>query len=142
MAYCALLARFMPRAERIRRIVLIGSVAILGSFLVELTMLVLVGGPVMGRAIVGPLFYPVHLVPFFLGIPALANLLFFAGRQPSWAKRLLIAGCCAGFALPLVFVQYVVSEALYGTSEQPGPYSDPPAKGPVIIFSPRRGPGK
>ena len=74
------------------------------------------------RALVGPLFYPVHLVLFLLSVPALANLLILTRRSQESQLWVETAILCTLLALPLVVTQYAVSEALYGVDGKGGPY--------------------
>ncbi len=71
----------------------------------------------------GPAFYLVHSLGFFLAIPALVNTVMLP-RQPRnwlvWGMAAVLAGC---LAFPITLTQYAVSEALYGIDGYDGPYS-------------------
>jgi len=110
MGYCALLAKVLRSFDRLYAFLYVPSIIVLGIFLVEVILLVSLGA-VRSRALIGPAFYPAHLIVFFLGPPALANLLVL--RPVLW--KWYIAGIiCTIFAVFLVLLQYGVSEALYG----------------------------
>ena len=88
----------------------------------EVLLLVTVGA-VRARTILGPRFYAAHVALFFLGTPALANILVLrkgAGLLSRWYTAVPL---CTGFALVLVLLQYGVSEALYGIDGDNGPFS-------------------
>jgi hypothetical protein len=122
MGYCAILAKVVRKLDGVRRPLYSASLVLLGLFLVELVLLVMLGA-VRSRAIVGPGFYVAHVVFFFLGTPALANALILGGRG-SLVSRWCVAGAiCTIFAVMLVLLQYHVSEALYGLNGTDGPYS-------------------
>lgn len=95
----------------LRRFVLGVSVALLAALVVEWVLLAKLGA-VGCRSVIGPAFYPLHLVLFFLAVPSLANILVLGRAVPVvWPVVGLLSGA---FALPVVLTQYGVSEALYG----------------------------
>jgi hypothetical protein len=55
-----------------------------------------------------------HLAVFFLGVPAMANVLVVKKRETWLGSGLAVGAICAGLALLIVLTQYGVSEALYG----------------------------
>ena len=119
--YCLFLARVIIHFEFLRRAVWIVSVAVLCLVAAELVLLVTIGA-IRSRAIIGPGFYVAHVALFFLGAPALANLLIL--RNPRGRFRWYWAvPACTAFAFGLVLLQYGVSEALYGVDGIDGPYS-------------------
>ena len=71
-------------------------------------------GAVRSRAILGPGFYVVHLILFFISVPSLANLLVLRQRRGFVASWYIAAALCTMLAFFLVLLQYSVSEALYG----------------------------
>jgi hypothetical protein len=75
------------------------------------------------RELVGVVFYPLHLVLFFLGPPSLAILLVGIGRRSLVSRWFVVAAVCAVLALALVLMQYHVAESLYGVEGLGGPYS-------------------
>ena len=103
----------MRRMECVRQLIYVASVILLGSFLVELVLLVTLGA-VRSRAVVGPEFDVAQLTFFLLGTPALANVLVLRGRSPLVARWYFAAVICTIFSFFLVLLQYGVSEALYG----------------------------
>jgi hypothetical protein len=121
LLYCLLLDRLVLKMEVPSRWLRRGSLLILALFAVELILLVTLG-PVRSRGLLGSGFYAAHLILFFLGPPALANLLVL--RRPRGgvlAKWYVAAAACTVFAFFLVLLQYSVSEALYGIDDHDGP---------------------
>lgn len=107
-AIYSLLMRFVLPYRLINRAALWLSTAVLGGLLVEWGALLAIGA-VRSRAIIGPTFYPLHLVILFLTVPALANLLIIkrgGGMLGSWFAVALL---CSVLALPVVVTQYVVA---------------------------------
>jgi hypothetical protein len=121
LVYCYLLAKIVIRLDMLRRAMWLVSVLVLIAFAIEVTLLVTFGA-VRSRALIGPMFYVAHTALFFLGTPALANLLVL--RQPRGILRWYWAvPVCTLFAFGLVLLQYGVSEALYGVDGTNGPFS-------------------
>ena len=95
---------------------------LLFAFSAEVLLLATLGA-VGSRTFVGPAFYVAHVVFFFLGTPALANVLLLRTPAP-FVQRWYVAGIlCTVFAFCLVLLQYGVSEALYGIDGTNGPFS-------------------
>jgi hypothetical protein len=119
--YAVLLA-YLPVPRRLRLLALSVSLAVLAWVGVEWVFLSKWGALGL-RARIGPAFYLVHSLGFFLAIPALVNAVMLP-RQPRswlvWGMAAVLAGC---LALPITLTQYVVSEALYGIDGYDGPYS-------------------
>lgn len=124
VVYCFLLARFIVRLETLTRLMFLASAAILIAFAGEVILLLTIG-PVRARGLLGSGFYVGHLIVFFLGTPALANVLILrwgAKRRVPWYAAVPF---CTVFAFVLVLLQYSVSEALYGIDGDDGPFSTP-----------------
>jgi hypothetical protein len=122
LVYCFLLSRIVVRVEMLRRLMWRVSIGVLAAFAIELTLLSTLG-PVRARAVLGPGFYVGHMMLFFLGSPALANVLvLYKGRRPPVAWYAAVPFCTI-FAFVLVLLQYSVSEALYGIDGTDGPFS-------------------
>jgi hypothetical protein len=102
------------------------AVPILGTLAIELLLLATLG-TLRSRAVVGPAFYPVHSVLFFVCPPALANLLVLRQRRAVMLWSCTAVLCCTVFGFGSVLLQYAVSEALYGVEGDDGPYSDDPS---------------
>ena len=134
MLYCLLLDRVVLKLEGPSRWLRTVSLIILALFAVELILLVTLG-PVRSRGLLGPGFYAAHIVLFFLGTPALANLLVLRPRRGGLAKWYVAAALCTLFAFFLVLLQYSVSESLYGIDDEGGPYSE------VVCYPPTCAPG-
>ena len=122
MLYCRLLGKIVSRSGRWGRWLRLASKIVLGLFAIELVMLATLGA-VRSRAIVGPSFYVAHILFFFLGTPALANLLILRTGGRSFSTWYVAATICTVFAFLLVLLQYSVSESLYGIDGDDGPYS-------------------
>ena len=100
---------------------LIVSMVVLAVLVIEWCLLGVVGAA-RSHEIAGPLFYPLHLVVFFLSVPALANILVLMRPRGGFWRLLLVAMACAVFALPVVLTQVAVSEGLYSVDGSGGPY--------------------
>jgi len=114
LSYCLILAKAVARFASLSRWLVRLSLVVLGWGLVEALML-LAFGAVGSRRMLGPGFYVAHVLFFFLGTPALANVLVL-GRRRLVRWWYLVAALCAAFAVGLVVLQYGVSEALYGST--------------------------
>jgi hypothetical protein len=122
LVYCLVLAKVVVRFDRPSRWLRRASVAVLTWFAVEVLLLATVGA-VRARTVLGPSFYVAHVALFFLGAPALGNLLVLrrdAGVLSRWYAAVPL---CTAFALVLVLLQYGVSETLYGIDGDNGPFS-------------------
>jgi hypothetical protein len=122
--YCLFLDRVVTKFGRLRSWFRLTSWCVLAVFAAELFLLVTMGS-VRSRGLLGPGFYVAHLVLFFLGPPALANLLVLRSHRGIMAKWYVAASLCTVFAFFLVLLQYHVSESLYGINGDDGPYSRP-----------------
>lgn len=122
LVYCFLLTTVVVRVETLRRVMWLVSVGVLIAFGVEVVLL-LVLGAVRARGLLGPSFYVGHVILFFLGTPALANVLILRTRPKRLARWYLAVPLCTVFAFALVLLQYGVSEALYGIEGDDGPFS-------------------
>lgn len=111
--YCFLLERVVCRHERLSRWLRLVSGFVLGLLAVEIVLLI-ARGAVRSRDLLGPGFYVAHLVVFFLGTPALANLLVLRPRRGSLASWYVATVLCTVSAFFLVLLQYTVSESLFG----------------------------
>src|SRR5688572_9526638 len=79
VGYCLVLAKIIIRVDPLRRLMWGASVGVLCLFVLEIVLLATIGA-VRSRASIGPVFYLAHLAVFFLGTPALANVLIL--RNP------------------------------------------------------------
>jgi hypothetical protein len=113
LGYCFFLSRVVVRVETLRRLMWRVSTGVLVAFAIELALLLTLGS-VRASEVLGPGFYVGHVLLFFLGPPALANVLvLYKGPQPPVAWYAAVPFCTI-FAFVLVLLQYSVSEALYG----------------------------
>jgi hypothetical protein len=122
MIYCLFLSRVAFRFTRVCRWLRLTSLLIVILFAIELVLLMSLGA-VRSRGVLGPSFYIVHIVLFFVGPPALANLLVLPRRTGVSAEWYVAGVLCTVFAFCLVLLQYSVSESLYGIDGDNGPYS-------------------
>jgi hypothetical protein len=120
IVYCMFVTKIVRRLDRVSRAILWLSAAVLGWFAVEVVLLVVIGA-VRARTLLGPGFYAAHLAVFFLGTPALANVMLLRPRTA--VRWYMVVPLCTAFALVLVLLQYGVSEALYGVDGIGGPFS-------------------
>jgi hypothetical protein len=74
---------------------------------------------------IGTLYYPIHIVLFFLTLPALATIMRLQNRFGILSKWYAIGSLCAVIGLCIVLQQYVVSEALFGIDGTGGIYKNP-----------------
>jgi len=125
MLYCLLLAKVISKFQRLSYILQSLSVFALMVFVFEIVLLITIG-PVRSRAILGPSFYIAHISLFFLGPPALANVLVLRAGPQLFRKWYVAGLLCTVFAFFLVLLQYTVSESLYGIDGEGGPYSSAP----------------
>jgi hypothetical protein len=125
LGYCFLLAKVVCGFETLRRVMWLASIVVLVAVGAELALLVTLGA-VRSQALIGPAFYAAHVALFFLGTPALANVLVL--RRPGAILRWYWAvPVCTLFAFGLVLLQYGVSEALYGVDGVDGQHIAAPA---------------
>jgi hypothetical protein len=98
------------------------SCIVLAGIVAEWALLLL-RGAVETRVVVGPVFYPTHLIVFVLGTPALINVLVLpspCSHRASWFRTVPLATM---LAFILVVQQYGVFEALYGIDGEDGRFS-------------------
>lgn len=122
LVYCFLLTKFVVRQQTLSRLMWHVSVAVLIAFGAEILLLSTLGA-IRARGLLGPGFYVGHVVLFFLGTPALANVLLLRRRPKRSVPWYVAVPFCVVFALVLVLLQYAVSEALYGIDGDNGPFS-------------------
>jgi hypothetical protein len=100
----------------------VASWIVLAGIFIEWALLLL-RGAVETRVLVGPVFYPAHLIVFVLGTPALINVLVLPSpysRRARWFRTVPVATV---LAFILVVQQYSVFEALYGIDGEGGRFS-------------------
>jgi len=88
----------------------------------ELILLMLFGA-LRSRALVGPIFVVTHAIVFYLGTPALANLLILRRISSATARWYVAVPLCTVLGFFLVLLEFYVSEQLYGIDQSGGPYS-------------------
>ena len=125
MLYCLLVVKVISKLRQLGYVLKLVSIMVLAAFIVEIVFLITIGS-VRSRAFFGPGFYVTHIILFFLGPPALANVLLLRAG-PRMGRQWYTAGfLCTAFAFILVLLQYTVSESLYGIDGEGGPYSSAP----------------
>jgi hypothetical protein len=120
--YRSLLMLAVRRWPLIRPVFKVASYIVLTGIIAEWMFLAL-RGAVGTRVAVGPLYFVAHVSIFFLGTPALMNLLALSNPSKWYARWWLSVPLCTVLAFVLVLQQYVVSEALYGIEGTDGPFS-------------------
>lgn len=123
LVYCLMLANVVVRFDRIRRWLWWVSVFVLAGFVTEVLLLA-TNGATGARMKFGPGFYAAHVLLFFVGTPALANVLMLRKGSGLIGRWYVVVPLCTAFALVLVLLQYGVSEALYGIDGDNGPFSE------------------
>lgn len=118
--YRYLLLIALSRWPRIAPVLNVASWFVLAVILVEWVLLLL-RGAVETRMLVGPVFYPAHLITFVLGTPALINVLILPCPTARWFRTVPLATV---LAFILVVQQYAVFEALYGIDGEDGRFSE------------------
>jgi hypothetical protein len=121
--YFILLVKIVSKSDRLSRALRIASYIVLTLFAIEL-LLLLTFGSVRSRAFLGPGFFVAHILIFFAGTPAFANILVLRSKRGVFANWYVVAVLCTLFAFCLVLLQYTVSESLYGIDGDDGPYSE------------------
>ncbi len=127
LAYCGFLAWFKERLPP--KLVAFATVAAFSVLILFGSELVLLSkfGALGSRELVGPIFYHAHRLCFYLAAPSLANLLML--RPKGFLSRWYVAFLpCALLGILAVFVEYVVSDALYGPDGVGGTFG----KAPII----------
>src|SRR5262245_28134582 len=122
IGYCFVPAKMVIWFDKVSRCLWWTSAGLLMAFVIELILLSTVG-PVRARQLIGATFYPAHLLLFFLGTPALANVLILRKKSAFLRRWYAAVPLCTVLALALVLLQYGVSEALYGINGDDGPFS-------------------
>jgi hypothetical protein len=120
--YRFLLTLAVRRWPLIRPVFKTASYIVLTGIIAEWIFLAL-RGAVGTRIAVGPLYYDAHVLIFFLGTPALMNLLVLSDPPRRYARWWVSVPLCTALACVLVVQQYFVSEALYGIDGGDGPFS-------------------
>jgi hypothetical protein len=100
----------------------IASVVVLAGLICEMLLIGTLGA-VGARGRIGPAFWVLHLIVFWLGAPSVANFLVLSERLRFPGHR-QVAGMAFGvmFFL-LVLLQYHVYEELYGVDGRDGPFA-------------------
>jgi len=106
----------------IQKVFLPASCVVLTAILAE-WLLLATRGSVGTRVLFGSHYYLVHLLIFFLGTPALLNVLVLPNPAKRRARWWFAVPVCTALAFILVLQQYVVSESLYGIDGNDGPFS-------------------
>jgi hypothetical protein len=119
--YCLFLHRFVGKSEATQRTLRRASYLILLLLGAEVILLMNLGA-VRSRDLLGHGFFVAHLVCFFLGPPALMNLLVLRPINHFSSRWYVACTLATIFAFLLVLLQYSVSEALFGI-DGGSPYS-------------------
>jgi hypothetical protein len=121
--FCLILVRVIRRFPRLAAAGFWTAVPLLALFAIEIA-LVETNGVVGTRALVGPLYFLVHVLVTFAAAPALACLLLL-GRRSVVGGWPMAAFICWWVGAAAIFYQYNVEETLYGVGGFGGPYQSP-----------------
>ena len=126
LGYCWLMVHWLyPQFPGTLRWLRLCSVCVLAVLGLEVGFL-LAKGPIGTRALIGPAFWFAHRLCFYLGVPALANVLVLRNRMSFLSRWYVAAFPCALLGFSLVLMEFYVSEALYGVDGRGGPFGFPP----------------
>jgi hypothetical protein len=120
--YRLILLKLVSRFRWVTTLLRPASYVVLGLLAVELALLVTFGA-IHSRALLGPVFFTGHTVVFFLGTPALANVVLLRKPAKPAPKWYIVSSLCTVLAFFLVLLEYHVSEQLFGIDGIGGPYS-------------------
>src|SRR4051794_21882739 len=114
LLYSLFVRYVVARSELWTKLFRRGSIFVLGLLAVEIALLAAFGAVRLYGA-AGRLFLWAHTLVFLLGTPALANLIILRSKGDRAPNIWLAAPIpCAMLALGLVFLEYHVSETLFG----------------------------
>lgn len=121
--FCFLLVKLIAPLPRLSRFAFYAAAALLLIYSAEL-LFVAARSVVAARQLVGPAFFPAHVLLTLGSAPALACVLLLGSRNVAkwWPAAAAICWLIGVFS---IFYQYGVAEALYGIDGQGGPYSAP-----------------
>ena len=123
--YLSFLKRIISFMPWITGIFLIPSI-----FIIILLVLEIIGVATVGtlnlRSFIGPIFYKIHTVIFFLAVPSLSNVMQLQKKFPILHNKLGIALVCTVYGLVVVLLQIGVAETLYGIDGNNGSFSSEP----------------
>ena len=136
---CIVLAvyRFLPV---VGRVLVVGSIVLMALLAIELVILAAMGAR-GAYAHLGHAFTAIHFLSFFLGPPAVANLVFyFVSRRSAkkWVRFFSAALCCWISCMVALVGHIAVDEAVVGIDAGRPFYMTPP--GPNKTASPNRRP--
>ena len=120
--YRAVLLKVVARFRWISTLLRPASYFVLGLFAAELVLLVTFGA-IQSRALIGPVFFTGHVIVFFLGTPALANVILLREPTQPAPQWYVVSSLCTVLAFILVLLGFHVSEQLFGIDGTGGPYS-------------------
>jgi hypothetical protein len=121
--FCLALAKMVRPFPRVASSAFWLSVPLVLLYALEV-LLVLTGGVLFTRALIGPPYFLIHVLLTFSAAPALACVLILGRRSLSnWWP--LVAAVCWLVGAGSVFYQYDVAETLYGIDGQGGRYQWP-----------------
>jgi hypothetical protein len=118
-----ILKTYIPRWSIISNYIFYASLGIIVTFVTEFIG-VSTWGAINLRVYIGPVYYCVHLILFFLVIPSLANVLQLQKKVSFFSNWVVTAFICAVLALFVALLQYDVTETLYGIDGMKGPFVD------------------
>jgi hypothetical protein len=122
--YSAILGKVTHKLPNLIRPLRVGSSAVLVAAVIE-TIATTIIGPTRLQEMTGNVYYPFHVVIFFLTLPALSGIMRLQNKYEKLTKWYSIGCFCAVVGLLIVLQQYVVSEAIFGVDGVGGPYGKP-----------------
>jgi hypothetical protein len=116
----SLFVRFVvAKSEGWSRAFRLVSFVVLAMVVLEFVLLAIFGA-VRLNVVTGGLYYDAHVLLFFLGTPALANVLILRARGDRVSKDWLAAAVpCTVLAFVLLLIQYDVSDKLFDDNGRP-----------------------
>ncbi|HWW20377.1 MAG TPA: hypothetical protein VNZ06_06200, partial [Steroidobacteraceae bacterium] len=121
--FCFFLAKVVRHFPRLSALIFTVAVPLMITYCVEV-LIVLIRGVLGARALIGPLYFLLHVALTFSAAPALACVLLL-GRRSFASWWLLAAAICWVVGAGSIFYQYDVAETLYGIDGLGGPYHWP-----------------
>jgi hypothetical protein len=121
--FCLILVRVIRRFPKVAAAAFWVAVPLVAAFATEIAVVESIG-VLATRALVGPLYFLMHVLVTFSAAPALACLLLLGRRSVmgGWPVAAFICWCVGAGA---IFYQYNVAETLYGIDGSGGPYQAP-----------------
>ena len=122
--YCLVIDRLVRRSSILSQLVLAVAVSLLALFVVEV-VLVMAGGVVSARELIGPAFFRIHLLLVASAAPSVGAALVLSSRHTVVSRWFVAAPISWVVGLVVIFFQISVADGLYGIDGTSGPYDWP-----------------